>query len=50
MQYAVERDVEQPLLSLGLFVCVCLQKIMSSSSSPGGIIVLTACTGREVEP
>lgn len=49
MEYWVERDVEQPLLSLGLFVYVCLQKIMSSSSSPGGIIVLTARTGREVE-
>lgn len=49
-KYSVERDVEQPLLGLGPFVCVCLQKIMSSSSGPGGIIALTACTGREVEP
>lgn len=50
MEYSVERDVEQPLLSLGQFVCGCLQTITSSSSSPGGIIVLTARTGREVEP
>lgn len=41
---------EQPLLSLVPFVCACLLKIMSLSSSPGGIIVLTARTGREVEP
>lgn len=47
---SAKRDVELPLLSLGLFVCVCLQKIMSSSSSPGGIMVVTARTGREVEP
>lgn len=49
-EYSAERDVEQPLLSLGVFVCACLQKIMSSSSSPGGIIILAARTGREVEP
>lgn len=32
-----------------LFVCV-YTKIMPSSSCPGGIILLTVCTGREVEP